>query len=228
MWNRVEMKQRGKAAFKRNYWPSVLAAFVILFLSGASAQSGTQVVGRLKPYLSYDALNILSKVAVLGGVLVFVYVLFVGHVLEAGCCLFFTRNQSEQAEPGHILAMFHSENYMNVVKIQFLKNLKIVLWTMLFVVPGIIKMFEYAMVPYIVAENPGMDSKEVFEISKRMMMGRKFDFFVMELSFIGWQLLSGITFGIVGIFYVNPYVQATVAEIYVSNKANALEEGYIR
>lgn len=228
MWNRVEMKQKGKAAFKRNYWPSVLAAFVIMFFTGVSSQSGTQLVARLEPYLSYEMISLISKFVFMGGLIAAIFAIFVGNVLEIGSCLFFARNQSEQATPGLILEMFHSENYMNVVKVQFLKNLKVILWTLLFIVPGIIKTFEYAMVPYILAENPGMDSKEIFAISKKMMMGRKLDFFVMELSFLGWQILSGITLGLVGIFYVNPYMQATVAEIYISNKTNAFEQGYIR
>ncbi len=228
MWNRVEVKQRGKVAFKRNYGPSLLAAFVLLFSTGTFLENGRQIFLRVEPYLSYDVSVMLSKVFLLGNIVVAVYAIFLGHVLEVGCCLFFTRNQSEQAEPGHILAAFHSENYMNIVKIQFLKNLKIVLWTFVFIVPGIIKMYEYAMVPYILAENPGMESKDVFKISKNMMMGRKLDFFVMGLSFLGWQILSLLTLGILGIFYVNPYIQATIAEIYVSNKANALQEGYIQ
>lgn len=84
------------------------------------------------------------------------------------------------------------------------------------------------MVPYILAENPGMDQKEAFAISKRMMDGEKFDAFVLQLSFIGWYLLAAITCGLVGIFYVNPYVEATMAELYAYNKGKAFHEGYIQ
>ncbi len=228
MWNRVEMKELGKAAFKKNYWPSVLAAFAILYLSGITSQNGVEITKRLEPYVSYGMISLISKILIMGSIVAFIYIVFVGNVLQAGGCLFFIKNHSEKARIGVLLEMFHSENYLNVVKIQFLKNLKIYLWTLLLIVPGIIKTYEYAMVPYILAENPGMDSKEVFAISKKMMMGRKFDFFVMQLSFIGWQILSVLTLGVVGIFYVNPYMQATVAEIYASNKEAAYERGYIR
>lgn len=83
-------------------------------------------------------------------------------------------------------------------------------------------------VPYILAENPGMDSKQVFEISKRMMNGQKMETFILDLSFIGWALMAGITCGIAGVFYVTPYVNATNTELYAFNKVQAYNEGYIR
>lgn len=110
----------------------------------------------------------------------------------------------------------------------FLRGLFTGLWSLLFVIPGIIKHYEYLMIPYILAENPGMDRQEVFAISKRMMMGQKWNVFVLDLSFIGWRLLEGITLGIVGVFYVEPYYQATMAELYAYNRNMAYQQGYIR
>ena len=75
-------------------------------------------------------------------------------------------------------------------------NLFIALWTLLLIVPGIIKSYEYRMVPYILAENPGMNRKEAFAISKRMMTGKKWATFVLDLSFFGWIFLSIFTCGI--------------------------------
>lgn len=121
-----------------------------------------------------------------------------------------------------------SGHYGNVVKTMFFYDLYIALWSLLLVVPGIIKSYEYRMVPYILAENPGMDSKQVFEISKRMMNGQKMETFILDLSFIGWTLVAGITCGIAGVFYVAPYVNATNTELYAFNKVQAYNEGYIR
>lgn len=84
------------------------------------------------------------------------------------------------------------------------------------------------MVPYILAENPGMDRREAFAISKRMMDGEKWNTFVLSLSFLGWVLLSGCTCGILTIFFVNPYAQATYTELYTYNKIKAYNEGFIR
>ena len=83
------------------------------------------------------------------------------------------------------------------------------------------------MVPYILAENPGMNHKDAFAISKKMMDGRKMDAFILDLSFIGWHILAIFTLGILEIFYVNPYIQATKAELYAFNKAMAYQEGFI-
>ena len=97
----------------------------------------------------------------------------------------------------------------------FMMNLKIFLWSLLFIIPGIIKAYEYRMVPYILAEHPEMSYSEVLEASSRMMDGQKMNAFILDLSFIGWEILSSITAGIVGIFWVNPYYYSTDAELYL-------------
>jgi hypothetical protein len=89
-----------------------------------------------------------------------------------------------------------------------------VLWTLLFIIPGIVKAYEYRMIPYILAENPHMSRKEVFAASKSMMMGNKWKAFVLDLSFLGWHILSVFTVGILELFYVAPYVYATNAALY--------------
>ena len=72
------------------------------------------------------------------------------------------------------------------------------------------------MIPYILAEYPDMEWRDVFATSKRMMDGEKWNAFVLDLSFLGWQLLSIITCGLVGIFYVNPYKGLTDAALYMA------------
>ena len=84
------------------------------------------------------------------------------------------------------------------------------------------------MDPYILSENPGMKREDVFQISKEMMRVHKFDLFILDLSFIGWNILSAMTCGLLGIFFVNPYVEATNAEVYAFNKQEAFDKGYIR
>ena len=73
-----------------------------------------------------------------------------------------------------------------------------------------------------------MGRQEAFLISKRMMMGQKWEVFMLDLSFLGWRLLEAITFGIVGVFYVEPYYQATMSELYAYNRSVAYQQGYIR
>ena len=84
------------------------------------------------------------------------------------------------------------------------------LWSCLLYVPGIIKSYSYSLAPYILAENPTMTAREALNESKRITTGAKKDLFVMDLSFIGWILLGGITGGI-ALIYVYPYMQAAKA-----------------
>ena len=90
----------------------------------------------------------------------------------------------------------------------------LLLWTLLLIVPGIVKSYEYRMVPYILAEQPDISSSDAFAISKEMMQGQKFEAFILDLSFIGWWLGSAITCGLLGIFWTAPYQAATNAELY--------------
>ena len=81
-------------------------------------------------------------------------------------------------------------------------------------IPSIIKTYEYMLIPYIMAENPNMPTKDAFALTKHMMMGDKFNAWVLQLSFIGWNLLSLCTCGILSIFYVAPYQAYTMAAFY--------------
>ena len=85
---------------------------------------------------------------------------------------------------------------------------------MLFVIPGIVKGYEYRMIPYLLAEHPEMSTKDAFARSKEMMSGNKWKAFVLDLSFLGWKLLSLLTCGILSVFYVTPYEHATNAALY--------------
>ena len=102
----------------------------------------------------------------------------------------------------------------------FLRDLFVALWTLLFIIPGIVKMYAYSLVPYILAENPEMSGTEAIKLSNEMMKGHKWKAFVLDLSFLGWLLLSVLTLGLVGIFFANPYVYATDAELYKAIKAD--------
>lgn len=115
--------------------------------------------------------------------------------------------------------------YKNIVKTMFFRDLYTVLWTLLFIIPGIYKMYQYRMVPYIMAETPDMDCKAALTLSKQMMNGHKWRTFVLDLSFIFWHLLGLITCGIVEVLYVAPYQNLTNAALYraISAKRNQEE-----
>ena len=237
MWSRSQLKENGKQMFRRNYWACVGAAFLMGLFSVAGGSQGTNISQTLDhnngSYGGYGYMNAVIMTTVVITVLVIsllvmVLKVFVGNLLEVGGTSFFIKNRTERPGVGEVLSSFKSGHYGNIVLTLFLRDLFIALWTLLFIVPGIIKSLEYLMVPYILAENPAMDRKEAFAISKRMMDGKKWDTFLLDLSFIGWWILSALTCGILAIFYVAPYQMATNAELYTENRAIAFQEGYIR
>ena len=105
------------------------------------------------------------------------------------------------------------KSFLNSFLAMLLVGLFTFLWSLLFVIPGIIKMFSYAMTPYIIAENPEIDAMAAIDKSREMMNGHKAELFFLRLSFIGWFILGAIT--IVGFVFVLPYYQTAEANFYV-------------
>lgn len=170
--------------------------------------------------------------ALIAGVIVAIIVLFVMAIVIAigifilnpiivGGYRFFYRNLGKKAEVKEVCYAF-DRRYKTIVHTMFLRDLYTLLWSCLFIVPGIIKYYEYSMIPYILAENETMSQKEAFAESKRLMKGNKWRAFVLDLSFIPWLFLSGITFGIVGVLYTCPYVHSTSAVFYQAVKEESM------
>lgn len=234
MWNRAELKMRGNMAFKKNYVSAVVVALLMGIFGTVSGESSARRVSENSDIYSGNLFNVGMITGLLAGIatvvilIVLVAKVFVGNLLKMGGYRFFILNQTAQPGIGTLLDGFRSGHYVNIVLTMFLRDLFTALWSLLLVVPGIVKHYEYLMVPYIIAENPAMDYKEAFQISKQMMDGEKMEAFIMDLSFLGWYLLSAVTCGLLAIFYVNPYVQASFAEMYTFNKQKVYQEGYIR
>lgn len=221
-------------AFKKNYVSAVVVALLMGIFGTVSGESSARRVSENSDIYSGNLFNVGMITGLLAGIatvvilIVLVAKVFVGNLLKMGGYRFFILNQTAQPGSGTLLDGFRSGHYVNIVLTMFLRDLFTTLWSLLLVVPGIVKHYEYLMVPYIIAENPAMDYKEAFQISKQMMDGEKMEAFIMDLSFLGWYLLSAVTCGLLAIFYVNPYVQASFAEMYTFNKQKAYQEGYIR
>lgn len=145
--------------------------------------------------------------------------------LAIGCHRFFTKNLNEDAQLKEICYAF-DYNYKNNIKTMFLRDLYVFLWSLLFVIPGIVKSYEYRMVPYILGENPDMNKENAFAISRQMMDGNKWNAFVLDLSWIGWQILNGCTLGLLGVFYLNPYMHQTDAALYEALKTAPAPEQF--
>ncbi len=126
-------------------------------------------------------------------------------------------NVTKGIKPGAQDAFSGFSDFWSAFKVNFLVGLFTALWSLLFVIPGIIKAFSYSMAMYILAENEGMPALEAISRSKEMMEGHKMEYFVLSLSFIGWAFLTVITFGLAGI-WVMPYMNTTMANFYLSLK----------
>ena len=109
------------------------------------------------------------------------------------------------------------DDFWSAFKVTFLVGLYTFLWSLLFIIPGIVKSFSYSMAMYILAENKGKSATECINESKAMTDGHKMDLFVLGLSFIGWAILAMFTFGILYI-WLAPYMYTTYANAYQSLK----------
>ncbi len=249
MWMRCELKDRAKAAFKANYWRCVLVALILMIIGGGisfrfsiNRKNGETVVQeqQIREALSSIGLNDpayqqgfvqgyqwivnpqntrkLTAVAGGMGMVSLALSILVFNPFIVGGYRFFLQNRRGDGELKHLIAGFQ-DNWGNVILGMFLKNLFIALWSLLFVIPGIIKLYSYRMVPYLLKEHPELTGKQAITISRRMMNGHKWRTFVLDLSFIGWLFLSALTLGILHIFYVGPYMQATDAELYEAVRA---------
>ncbi len=150
--------------------------------------------------------------------MVFAVVLVVGilvsNVVQVGKKRYFLKKLHglDETGIGELFSGFR-EGYWNLLLVMFLQKLFVFLWTLLLIVPGIVKTYEYYMIPYLLAENPYLSWEEAREKSCQMMDGHKFDVFVLEWSFIGWDLLGVLMCGI-GNLFVAPYKEAVYGELY--------------
>lgn len=165
---------------------------------------------------------------ILGAIVMLLFIFFAAYPISVGAKRFFVKNQDTKAGVLEIFNIFRGKEYINVVFVMFCKYVFNLFWTLLLIVPGIIKYYQLRMVPYILSENPDIKRKRAFEISKTMMKGQKWKSFVLDLSFFLWYLLSSFTCGLLGIFFVNPYNAGTLAELYTVLKNKAIEENNIK
>lgn len=144
-------------------------------------------------------------------------ILIADPLIVAGKRVFIKIREEKDTRISVIWDIYRKENWLNVAITMFLRNLYNALWY-LTIIGGFIKMYEYKMIPYILAENPQIKTREAFKMSKQMMKGNKWKTFILDLSFFGWHILSIFTFGLLNLLYANPYRTATMVELYTELK----------
>ena len=167
--------------------------------------------------------SLLSGIVLLMGLASILMAIFIGMPVCVGKCRYFMESRVGDAPFSTLFSTF-GPAYGNVVKVMFLKNLFIGLWSLLLVFPGIYKAYQYRMVDYLLAENPYLPYDRALELSRQMTEGEKFNMFILDLSFFGWLFLGTMVFTI-GIYFVNPYIEATYGELYAALRAKAFSLG---
>ena len=210
-----EYKQRALGALKGNWTAAVVATLILAVV--------------MIPYISLAEIPSFMKVSQammaslsgLGGL----YLIFVGFPLILGYVgatrLLVTAGDGRL--PGNMWRIA-TANWLHYVWGYFLIELRVFLWTLLLVIPGIIKSFAYAMAPLIMTEHPEMSASDAISLSNEMMKGHKFDLFYLYLSFIGWFLLCLLTAGI-GFLWLAPYVDTSLAAFYEDVKSDYAMNG---
>ncbi len=143
--------------------------------------------------------------------------IFLLNPLSVGGSRFMIRSVEDVAQVKEIAYGF-DHSYKNVAKVLFYKELYVFLWTLVFVIPGIVKMYQYYMVPYLLAEHPDLEYKTALQMSRDMMEGNKWKTFVLGLSFLLWDFFGAVTLGVGWVLYVQPYRQLTFAALYCELK----------
>ena len=231
MWVRADLKTKAKEVLRKKYWKSFLIGLVLL-LSGADSRgggssgrgggsSGRSALETLGEWIDYEHMIIIFAVVIL----VIAFRVLIGYALEIGSRKFFVQTAQYKNDIGCYDFAFDSGNFKGIISTMLLKNIYNFLWTLLLIIPGIIKSYAYRMVPYILADNPNLGADNAITLSRKMMDGNKFALFVLELSFIGWYLLGMLALG-VGILFVYPYYNATEAQLYLVLRDTAINLGY--
>lgn len=148
-----------------------------------------------------------------------IYTLLVLYPLNISCAKIFLdlAREGETPDVGQLFYAFRKPLYGKAVLLQLLTVIFTLLWTLLLIVPGIIKGLSYSMAPYILLDNPELTPIEAINKSQEMMRGHKMDLFLMQLGFVGWILLSFLTLGI-AFFWVGAYYDTVFAKFYMELK----------
>ena len=198
---------------------TVLASFFGAMVSADTLvtfefESESGVVVRILEEYSYTILEnsglvaILAVVAIIWGIITLV----IGGAMTLGYCQF--HQNLVRKQEAEVRTLFtHKDKLWHGFCINFWQLLYIFLWTICFIIPGIMAGYSYAMAHYIANDHPEMTAREVIAVSKEMMKGNRWRLFCLEFSFIGWQLLAALTLGL-GSFAVAPYMETARAFFY--------------
>ena len=223
-FDRLRIKSNARLFYKNNTGMAIVVPLIYMLISGAAG---------VVSYIFMMIVSILdmdSDAAVIAVLLMYPFTIaavFAVVPLMMGMMNWFRKSIYVKAEITEMFAPYTNGRFWGSVGTAFLRGLYTWLWSLLFVIPGIIKGYSYSQTMFIKAENPNIPASRAIKLSMDMMEGHKWDLFVLHCSFLGWLLLSGLTYNILGIVYVFPYYYAALAFAYEEIKADAASRGVI-
>lgn len=215
--NASELRRKARESLKGNYWPAVGVAFVAAIFGALLVNGGTFSLNiEERATELFDSLpkfvRIYLAIVTSGAGMLSLVNLILGGVVQLGYAQYLLKQHDREITGTKELFSQFDRFGQGFLQL-FLRNLFTALWALLFIIPGIVKSFSYAMTPFIMAENPNLTAKEAIRISMERMDGHKGELFWLGLSFFGWSLLATLTGGI-GYFFLNPYMNAAYAAFY--------------
>lgn len=211
------LRLKARESLKGNYWPAVAVAFVAAIFGALMVNGGSYSLNIEKRAtdLFGDLPTIVKTylmIAAGGAGALSLVKLILGGVVQLGYAQYLLKQQDREIHS--VKDLFSQFDRFGQGFLQaFLRGLYTFLWTLLFIIPGIVKSFAYAMTPFLMAEDPNLTAKEAIKLSQEKMMGHKGELFWLSLTFFGWSLLATLTGGI-GYIFLNPYMNAAYAAFY--------------
>lgn len=221
MWTRAELKEQAKEVLSCCYWRSFLVSILIAIGTvGNGGSGGSANSNHSGAPLAKEIIYIIIIIVIV----LILFRLFVGYMLEVSGRKFFTQAALNDINLGYIGFSFKRGRYIDIFKSMFLMGIYLLLWTLLLIIPGIIKCYAYRFVPFILGDNPNIGASRAIELSNAMTDGHKFDIFILDLSFLGWIILAMIPLGL-GLPFLAPYIDATNAQLYLTMRSHAIKYG---
>ncbi|MGN1131746.1 MAG: DUF975 family protein, partial [Ruminococcus sp.] len=214
-----ESQKYGKLEIGRSQ--GVLAHLANMFSSGSITV--TVIAAAFSIAKANDVLAIILIVLGLAAVF-FIWMVFFNTFRAIFRRIFLECRVYERVPFQRFIFLYKVKRMLKSATTLLLLDIYTILW-MFTIVGGVIKSFSYILVPYIVAENPDISPNEAITLSRKMMKGHKWERFLLQLSFIGWDILGVLTLGILNVFYVNPYKESVYCEYYARLRDEAKSKG---
>lgn len=212
--NRYELKMRAKEALQGKWIIAIAVTIIALILNNIHLSTDTSIFRFSGGWMEH--LRVLSPLSSVSSSISSLINFILSGPVAYGVAFFYLNILRE--DEARVESMFQGfKRFLDTLLAYLFISIFTFLWFLLLIIPGIIAGLSYSMTYYILIDHPELTPLEAIRLSKEIMVGHKGELFVLGLSFIGWFFLGLITFG-VGLLYVIPYFNATLAEFYLSIK----------